>query len=464
MFCLPCLPRPWRSLHQTISQLLLSLTLICLAQTAAAWDDHAMLSYRALEQLPQLGAHVSALAEPLDAFLKAQEQGIEKLLSDQEDWAEDSLRYYAKRPAELAFRANAAHSDAQRRTALLAALRIAPDTRFALYVQPDPWAEPPARSTLLQASAVKSGAAANDSGQVFVGLAPGERVAALSIVASASDEPDYGMDLGLWSDSATPAGVSYGFGSLPFGNPRLLFSTQAPFHMGFFHEASALYWAAPFIRRTYPLWRIHQFVGLSRLAFGTGHSYWGWRFAGLAMHYVQDLTQPYHARLAPGSTTAELIKTNALAMLGFGERKHDTIVLLSNRHLALERYESTLVRSAARDRRPTALEAALHDFNGDAKYPAWSENYVRDVVSLEAYQAADALNQTVVSALPAEWVSDPKFDFGLHAPQIDMRKAMEETRVLARLQLDSELADLLRHFGSHSRALVRGVLATRSAK
>ncbi len=422
-----------------------------------------MLSYRALERLPALGAHVSAAAEPLDAFLRSQEQAIEKLLAEQEEWAEDSLRYYADRPSKLAFKADTTRSEAQRRTAFFEALRISASSRFALYVQPDPWAPPPKPAALLPSSAVRASPDAEDTGHVFVRIAPGERVPALAIVATASDEPDLGMDIGLWSDSNTPAGDAYDFGDLPFGNPQLAFSTQAPFHMGFLHEPSWLYMAAPFIKRTYPLWRIHQFTGLARLAFDTGHPYWGWRFTGLAMHYVQDMTQPYHAKLAPGSTNGALLKTNLLALVGFSERKRETITLLSNRHLALEHYESALVRRAAREQRPTAIEAALRNFSRDPQYPPWSEHYVRDVVSLEAWEAADSTNAAVMAAMPAQYVSDPSYDFGVNAAQVDVLKIMSMRAADKRQVLDNDLTQLLLRFGAHSRALVRDIAKPRSA-
>ncbi|HEV7375731.1 MAG TPA: hypothetical protein VGN95_13510 [Pyrinomonadaceae bacterium] len=75
-----------------------------------------------------------------------------------------------------------------------------------------------------------------------------------------------------------------------FGNPAVNISTQAPFHMGFYHQSALVYLAAPFVARTYPLLRVHQFFGLAELALRTGHPYWGWRLAGNAAHYVQDLT------------------------------------------------------------------------------------------------------------------------------------------------------------------------------
>jgi hypothetical protein len=90
--------------------------------------------------------------------------------------------------------------------------------------------------------------------------------------------------------------------------------------MGFYHQARVLYWAAPFVGRTYPLLRVHQFLGLAELAFRTGHPYWGWRFTGNAAHYVQDLTQPYHASLLPGVSTLRMLGINLLARYGFVSR------------------------------------------------------------------------------------------------------------------------------------------------
>ena len=81
--------------------------------------------------------------------------------------------------------------------------------------------------------------------------------APLAVVATAADEPDYGLDINLWEDSPSDWGKVYGFGNLPFGNPALNYSTQAPFHMGFFHEAKVIYLAAPFIKKTFPLLRVH---------------------------------------------------------------------------------------------------------------------------------------------------------------------------------------------------------------
>lgn len=46
------------------------------------------------------------------------------------------------------------------------------------------------------------------------------------------------------------------------------------------------------------------FVDMSKKAFESGDKYWGYRFLGRALHYIEDLSQPYHN--APG-TLGELI-------------------------------------------------------------------------------------------------------------------------------------------------------------
>lgn len=444
---------------RTTRYVLIVAALTGFAGTAFAWSNHAMVTYRALERMPELAASVQVPAEPLEGFLKNEEKAIADLMVTDEAWARQTLDAYPPRPEALAFKADPARSDAERRKAFLAALRISPESRLALYVQPDPWGPAPDPARLLAPTAVNALEKPEETSHVFVRIDPGELVPALAVVASASDEPDYGMDLNLWSDSPSEAGRTYGFGALPFGNPTLSFSTQAPFHMGFFHEDALIYLAAPFLKRTYPLLRVHQYTSLARLAFDSGHPYWGWRFTGLAMHYVQDLTQPYHASVAPGTSALKLIGINALAMAGLPKWKNEMIVLLSNRHLALENYESALIRSAAKARQPGALGAELHDTSADAHYPVWSGRYVRDVVSKEAYDAGAATDRALVDTLPERYVSDPSFDFGVHSAQIDLIKELSAIDPARRAHLDTTLAELLGHFGTHSRALVRSMLS-----
>lgn len=422
-----------------------------------AWSNHSFAAYRAFEQMPEVAGAAPVTVEPLEAFLKAEEKSIETLLASQEKWARANVDSYAPRPDALAFSANPGRTDEARRLAFLTALRVSPLSKLALYLQPDPRAaaEPVG---LLPHSAVNFLPEQPNSSHRFVAIKAGDQVPALGVVASASDEPDYGLDINLWADSPSDWGKSFGFGTLPFGNPSLYFSTQAPFHMGFFHQDWLIYKAAPFIRRTLPLLRVHQYSTLSALAFRTGHPYWGWRFAGLALHYVQDLTQPYHADLAPGDSTFRMITANLLAMAGLPRQKDDLIVLLSNRHLALEKYQNQTLLNAARAKKDTAMDQALRNAAQDSAYPAWTDLYARDVVAREAHAAGGRAAATIVASMPPGFVSDPAFDFGVKEAEIDLVAEIAKRDPAKRAELDRLVAELLGHFGAHSRNLVRGVL------
>jgi hypothetical protein len=434
-----------------------------LAGNAVAWSNHTYPAYRTFEKMPEVANAAPVTVEPLEAFLRAQEKSIETLLESQEVWARAHLEVYPPRPAALAFKADPAQTDEARRMAFLMALRVAPNARLALYLQPDPWSTAPDAAKLMPHSAVDTLPEQANSNYRFVGLKAGEQVAPLAVLASASDEPDYGLDINLWSDSPSQWGKVYGFETLPFGNPALYFSTQAPFHMGFYHEDRIIYLAAPFIKKTFPLLRVHQYSSLATLAFRTGHPYWGWRFSGLALHYVQDLTQPYHASLSPGNSSVKLIAINLLAMAGFPRMKDEMIVLLSNRHLALEKYQNQLIYNAARARRETMLEQSLRNSDKDASYATWSDLYARDVVSRQSYGLGNKLTELLVETLPSGYVSDPAFDFGVKESGIDLVADLTKQDASKRARLDSALAELLGNFGAHSRNVVRGILKAGSA-
>jgi len=442
--------------------IILSVLLASIAPQAWAWGNHSFPAYRAFEKMPEVANAAPVTVEPLDAFLKAEEKTIEALLASQEAWAMANFEKFQARPAALAFTADPSRSDDARRLAFLMALRVAPNSRFALYYQPDPQATVEA-SALLPYNTVNTLPEQPNSTYRYVALKAGEKIAPLAVIASASDEPDYGLDINLWDDSPSDWGKVYGFGVLPFGNPALYYSTQAPFHMGFLHESKVLYMAAPFLKRTFPLLRSHQYSTLSALAFRTGHAYWGWRFAGLSLHYLQDLTQPYHASLAPGNSTFKLMGANALAMAGMSGMKDDMIILLSNRHLALEKYQTELLHNAARNKKDTAIEQALRSLDKDSSYPEWSNTYVRDVVSKQASDSGSELAKTLVGAMPAGFVSDPTFDFGVKESGVVLVNELAKSDPAARAKLDASIATLLSNFGAHSRNAVRGILKASSS-
>ncbi|MBW7926305.1 MAG: phospholipase, partial [Burkholderiaceae bacterium] len=255
------------------------------AAPAFAWSNHALATAPALEAMPEFAGLAPVKVESLESFLAAQGASLEKVLDEQERWAREHVIAYPPRPEALRFVAADAADAAELRRRFVAAVRISPEMPLSLFLQRKPGAPVddgraplPAReaTTLPRDTAIEA--------VKFAALREGEQVAPIDVVASASDEPDYGLDLGLWEDNGTAQGRAYGFGKQPFGNPALDFGTQAPFHMGFYHESRIVYAAAGFLKRTYPEYRVHLWKTLALHALRTGHDYWGWRFAGWAMH------------------------------------------------------------------------------------------------------------------------------------------------------------------------------------
>ena len=294
----------------------------------------------------------------------------------------------------------------------------------------------------------------------FAALREGEPVPVIDVVASASDEPDHGLDINLWQDNGTAWARAYAFGRQPFGNPHAENSTQAPFHMGFFHEAAIVYRLAGFLARTYPEFRIHLYRALAVEAFRSGHPYWGWRFTGWALHHVQDLTQPYHSQVLPGVSVASMLWANALDQVGLHGAKNDAVQLVTNRHFALENFQFHALKAdyeAARFDSP--LMVALRDRSGDAALGPWRDGAVRGDVSLAAAAASTATDMLLVASLPARLVSDPNFVFteaGGSSPDLDaLLRAQSPAQ---RAVLEQGIVPLMRAFGAESRRFAASVL------
>ncbi|HSX70680.1 MAG TPA: phospholipase, partial [Pseudomonas sp.] len=256
-----------------------------LCNHAVAWSNHSLGSLLALREEPAL--HEAVVVEPLEAFLADQAPALERLLDEQEAYARAHFSYYPARPDELRWRADAA---GDRRTAFFQALRINPEIKLASFVQQLPGQDAGGRPLLRGEDVLVFHKVGPWTHWRYLALKNGEQVSALQVLASAADEPDYGHDINLFSDNPGAAGQRYNFGPQPFGDARFEYSSQAPFHIGYYHESALIFAAAPYLGQTLPHWRVYQYSGLARLAFASGHPYWGYRFLGWAMHYLQDLT------------------------------------------------------------------------------------------------------------------------------------------------------------------------------
>jgi hypothetical protein len=455
-------PRDWLAIVPLLG--------LCAAAPVRAWDAHALCTWQALEPLRELQP-LRVRAESLEHFLAAQAPRLERVLAEHEAWARAHLEPYDARPEALAFKAPAPAATgtvtpeqaSELRQRFLRAVRLNVASRLPLFLQLRPGEAPGARQALPwnEVTTLASGVGAR--GYSFVALAEGSEVPALEVLATASQEPDFGLDLGLFADSGTAHGRSYGFGNLPFGNPALEYATQAPFHMGLYHEARIVFAAVGFLRRTQPEARIALFLALARHALASGHDYWGWRFAGWALHYAQDLTQPYHASILPGVGALRMIGVNTVALAGWEGPKAAVVTLVSNRHAVLESYQHQRMRRAYEQQRADdPLLAALRDTAQDGEHWRYLPANTRAMVSREAFDAADALDRQLERSFPERYTRDPAVELGSETDSLDMVGIARQHSASEQESLDRHVAALLKRLGLHTRAFVREVLGPRA--
>jgi len=426
-----------------------------------AWANHTLISQGLLASMPEVAEAPLAEVESLEGFLMATEAQLVPFLTQQENWMRENLRHYEPLPDALAFKASGNVQDIRQRFSH--AIRINPNTRLNLYLQLNPGQEV-GQGAPLDAAEITT---YKDNGYLdninILQLQPGDMVAAMDVVISANDEPDHGMDIGLYTDSNTEHGKLYGFGAQPFGNPNLPYGTQAPFHMGFYHEPEVIMAAGGFLKRTYPEYRIQQFKHLAEFAFNTGHPYWGWRFMGLGLHYVGDFSNPYHTTPVPGNSAISTIWVGLLGMMGMTGPQHDAVQIVSNRHTAIEQFQETVMTEAFKNKHSDHV--ALQATRGATSAGQYQHNFVIDVFAKGGYEQADALDEVIVETMPAKFVSDVSVEFSeLPERQLLVEKIREHKGQAAVDSLNKTLAELLTLFGENGKSYVQGILKASTPK
>jgi hypothetical protein len=209
-----------------------------------------------------------------------------------------------------------------------------------------------------------------------------------------------------------------------------------------------VYAAAGFLQRSWPDWRAYQYMGLARLAFASGHPYWGYRFLGWGLHHIQDLTQPYHAKPLPGVELASLLLIEGKALAGFDADKHAAIERAATRHMEVEKYQSAWLRRLLRAGQPHPMLQAYADFAQDARYPPYSVDDLRDVVSAESADASAAFDEAI-----GRWLETAPITSDFSAGNQVQHEDYDHPA------LNQQLFKLLGHFGAHSRIYVSAGLA-----
>ena len=414
--------------------------------TSFAWSDHASLLWPLVRQMPVL-LEPAVEVEELEVFLQAEADGLETFLAAEEARARTALDSYAPRPEALAFSATA--KDLRR--AFLEAIRVNPTLSYTLYRQEMVEDEPIPGPLSWDSLSILSTGISHET-VTYRPLAVGDLVAPAYVIASASDEPDFGMDIGLFEDNGTEFGARYGFGVQPFGNPNLEYGSQAPFHMGFYHLDLLTRTLQPDLLRTYPAWRVSLFGALSEFAFATGHDYWGWRFAGWALHYIGDLTQPYHAQPLPGVDTLEALWTVVRG------RTDEAVQLVSNRHGVIESYQHQRLLGELKHKAWRA--PLLLAVGASSPVPVWGEETLIEGLSRESVDGGTALDAALEAHIPERFVSDVTFEWTGSDEELTLLSAIrQEKGDGAIMAMDAILIEQMARFSRYARAWVNKTLA-----
>ncbi len=406
------------TITSTILFILLSIVSVNKTQ---AWYEHPLLTYPVVSGMSEVTSSKPILVESLDSFLIAEEKGLMEMLASEEEWMRENLPNYAKRPDAIAFKATGDRGDIVLRFAT--AIRINPNSKLALYLQLPPGIDTEGRPRLKPKDIATYKDTSYLDNSMIVKLDKGEVVSPLEVVVTACDEPDHGMDIGLFEDNNTEYGKASGFGTQPFGNPNLEYSPQAPFHMGFYHESSIIFAMGSFLKKTYPEYRIRMYKRLSEFAFKTGHDYWGWRFMGWGLHYIGDLTVSYHSTVLPGISTFSMLRTNLQSMIGFPSAKNNAIQLVSNRHTGYEKFIYLIVEKAYEENKMDhPLLSALRTTATKMEY---NDKLPRDYLARQSNELAGEVDEVLEKWMPEKLVSDPTFEI---SGSEELEAIVEETR------------------------------------
>jgi hypothetical protein len=163
----------------------------------------------------------------------------------------------------------------------------------------------------------------------FKGAKLGNTTSAKQILSDFSDEPDWELDQNLelsWMQGFS--GESQGYRHMYY--PRWTFHVP----MGFSPQGQTPE-------------RVTHFYSMAKSAFESGDTYWGFRFLARALHYVQDMSQPYHTRQL------------YFRFISPEDPYFGTIQTIKNYHFAYESYQSNLFRLEQQGEAPKNMISAI---------------------------------------------------------------------------------------------------------
>ncbi|MGZ3772259.1 MAG: hypothetical protein ACXVCY_00195 [Pseudobdellovibrionaceae bacterium] len=171
----------------------------------------------------------------------------------------------------------------------------------------------------------------------------------LDILSIYSDEPDWGMDQELFSADQYPELWKDEYAMM---GGRSGLSSQAFRHM-YWRE---LYWKHPLESFKLPLQKINSsageapqraevFIHLAKLAFAKNLPYWGWRFTANSLHYIEDVSQPFHSSQVPSKILIDMVLLQCITSRECSNFVGRMTNIISYYHFAYEDTMSFLFKS-----------------------------------------------------------------------------------------------------------------------
>ena len=450
-------------------------------------EDHTLLTYLALDDLSLPGGREEIEVQSLDDFIDSTRTDLQQFLDNLEHALSKEVPGYPPLPEKLRFYSeprapegpNESGASKTADTAetpellknwvtqeeserLFCALRVNPGYRPGYYIKLRPkmehtqWPEGKAELAFEDITPYHH----NYPYSRFYPVEPGEKVKPVEVLAAGADEPDYGLDLGLFEDNGTDYGSLYGFGPQPFGDPTQLRYSQAPLHMGFFHAPWTVYAAHPGYKSSLVQTRVLQFAALGAFAFSRGYPYWGYRFTGWGLHYVQDLTMPYHVCLAPGLSHTALARIGLLKAAGITGPFNRLLQRTVRKHILLEMLQLERVNTlSATGRNYHSLIQGIKGTN--CQEQDFSPAGLIDIVAKNAHSRARKIGQALDNVIKDQEIFENIHDF-YEQKDYDIYRLCHGPGTQEFDTFQNSLTEILTETGRHSRGYIRW--STRSTR
>lgn len=373
-------PMPFRR----ITAVLCLFTLL-ISSSCYAWDRHFLLTSVAVEALDDELPALGKIARPttLASFVARNNAALKTCLRLFHDW---KLRVYTY-PHWLLSSSN---SDLLRQPGtmsqkqFLEILGVAP-TAFSKVVIPDEF-------TAVQEAALANPSLARSFGDWLVLF---------------SDEPDWGMDQGLFG-SGDPR-----YGEIPYGTLKGT-GSQAPFHMYFPCENWVSLKIKPSLKQGMTHLRFVAFANLAQTALCAGDQYWGARFLACAIHYMQDMTAPYHSSAVPFLNPLVIVK--AVFAKDKERFSREKTQLLSNRHFLYEAVAARMQILGAESPKKLypslaqKIDAICDAQDEEDETPSFLLMKGFKACNKAAFSRAHKIDKLVSKSFPKKLVADPSYD------------------------------------------------------